>query len=223
MQASAEHVQYQLPNEHSRVEFLLEAIQRSDPGLQAAMASLKTDNGLEGMRNNFEASAAHLLPYDPVAKKRSSGYKRGSTQISSLMEASNATTKKPIIGETGVHLHYQNNSEYRTLNQEQKDELREWRADNPNSPKSGYKKPRNEPSKKPKSFMKKQVASLVEAELKRAAKSETQESSEEQYIMSMVEAAVTKTLNQQCDPKPQAKPTVTLKSICKNAKNHGSS
>ena len=37
------------------------------------MASIKTDNGLEGMRNNFEATAAHLLPYDPVAKKRSSG------------------------------------------------------------------------------------------------------------------------------------------------------
>ena len=69
MQASAEHVQYQLPNEHSRVGFLLEAIQCSNPGLQPAMASIKTDNGLERMRNNFEATAAHLLPYDPVAKK----------------------------------------------------------------------------------------------------------------------------------------------------------
>ena len=64
MQASAEHVQYQLP------------IQFSDPRLEAAMASIKTDNGLEGMRNNFEATAAHLWPYDPVAKKRSSGQKR---------------------------------------------------------------------------------------------------------------------------------------------------
>ena len=40
MQASAEHVQYQLPNEHSRVGSLLEAIQRSDPGLQAPMATI---------------------------------------------------------------------------------------------------------------------------------------------------------------------------------------
>ena len=69
MQASAEHVQYQLPNEDPRVGFLLEAIQCCDPGFQAAMASIKADNGLEGMRNNFEATAAHLLPYDPVAKK----------------------------------------------------------------------------------------------------------------------------------------------------------
>ena len=83
MKASAEHVQYQLPNKHSRVGFLLEAIQCSDTGLQAAMASFKTDNGPEGMRNNFEATAAHLLPYGPVAKKSSGGQKRGSAQISS--------------------------------------------------------------------------------------------------------------------------------------------
>ena len=101
MQASAEHMQYQLPNEHSRVGFLLEAIQCSDPGLEAAMTNIKTDNGPRGMINNFEATAAHLLPYDPVAKKRSSGYKRSSTQISSHMEFSDATTKKPSIGKTG--------------------------------------------------------------------------------------------------------------------------
>ena len=90
--------------ECSRVSSLLEAIQCSDPGLQAATASFKTDNGPEGMRNNFVATAEHLLPYDPEAKKRTSGYKRGSTQISSLMEDSDATTKKPSIGKTGVHL-----------------------------------------------------------------------------------------------------------------------
>ena len=135
------------------------------------------------------------------------------------MDVSHVTRKKPSIGETGVHLCYHKNSEYRTLNQEQKDELREWRVNNPNTPKAGAKTSRHEPSKKPKSFMKKQVVSLVEAELKRAAKSEAQESDEEQYkyIMSMVEAAVTKTLNQQSDPKSQVKPKVTLKSILKNA------
>ena len=140
MQASTEHVQYQLPNEHSRVGFLLEAIQCSDPELQAALASIKTDNGLEGMRNNFEATAAHLLPYDPVAKKRSSGQKRCSAQISSVVDTSNATMKKPSIGKTGVHLRYYKTAEYRNLNREQKDELREWRSDNPNISKAGLKK-----------------------------------------------------------------------------------
>ena len=165
MQASAEHVQYQLPNEHSRVGFLLEAIQCSDPGLQAAMASIKTDNGLEGMRNNFEATAAHLLPYDPVAEKRSSGQKRGSAQISSVMDTSNATIKKPSIGKTGDNLHYYKTGEYRNLTREQKDELREWRVNNPNISKAGSKKAKKEMPKKPKPSMKKQVASLVEAAL----------------------------------------------------------
>ena len=56
------------------------------------MASIKSDNGLEGMRNNFQATAAHLMPYDPVAEKRSGGQKRGSAQISSVMDPSPATT-----------------------------------------------------------------------------------------------------------------------------------
>ena len=45
MSACAEHVQYQLPNECSRVGFLIDAIQCADAGLQATMASVKTDNG----------------------------------------------------------------------------------------------------------------------------------------------------------------------------------
>ena len=69
MLACAEHVQYQLPNEHSHIGFLLDAIQCADARLQAAMASVKTDNGLDGIHNHFEQAAAHLLPYNPVAKK----------------------------------------------------------------------------------------------------------------------------------------------------------
>ena len=217
MQASAEHVQYQLSNEHSRVGFLLEVIQCSDPGLQAAMASIKADNGLEGMRNNFEATAAHLLPYDPVAKKR------GSAQISSVMDPSPTTTKKPSIGKTGVHLHYYKSGEYRNLTNEQKEELKEWRANNPNTFKAGSKKAKKEAPKKSKSSMKKQAASLVEAALNKSVKCDDQVNDEEMYIMSMVQAAVTKTLNQKNDQQSQDKPNVSLKSILKQAKNNGSS
>ena len=73
MSACAEHVQYQLPNEHSHVGFLIDAIQCADTGLQAAMASVKTDNGSHGLRNNFERAVSLLLPHDPVAKKRATG------------------------------------------------------------------------------------------------------------------------------------------------------
>ena len=69
MSACTEHIQYQLPNEHSHVGLLIDAIQCADAGLQATMASVKTDNGRYGLRYNLERAVAHLLPYDPVAKK----------------------------------------------------------------------------------------------------------------------------------------------------------
>ena len=44
MQRCAEHIAYQLPNELTRVGYLREGIQCSNPGLQAAMASMRTAN-----------------------------------------------------------------------------------------------------------------------------------------------------------------------------------
>ena len=70
MQQCAEHVSYQLRSKHTRVGYLLEGIQCSDAGVQAAMASVRMDNSADGMRNYFEKAEAHLLPYNPVAKKR---------------------------------------------------------------------------------------------------------------------------------------------------------
>ena len=69
MQQCAEHVEYQLSNSLTQVSYLLDGIQCSHAGLQVAMASVRTDDGPQGMRNNFESAAVHLLPYDPVAKK----------------------------------------------------------------------------------------------------------------------------------------------------------
>ena len=49
LEQCAEHVTFQLPNPHSRVGYLLDAIQTLDAGLQAAMASIRTDNDANGM------------------------------------------------------------------------------------------------------------------------------------------------------------------------------
>ena len=118
MQQCAEHITYQLSNELTRVGYLLERIQCSDPGLQAAMASMRMDDGVNGMRSDFEKAAAHLLPYGPVARKQTAGTKRPAANILdtrgvhganvSAIEVSEATTKdrKASIGKTGVHLRY---------------------------------------------------------------------------------------------------------------------
>jgi hypothetical protein len=127
LQAASEHVTYQLPNKHSRVGFLLTAIQCGHAGLQAAMASIKTDQAPTGMINDFEATASHLLPYDPVMKKRTDrSNKRESADISSMngeqANISSFGTKKGI-GKSGVHLRYHNNTEYNKLNEHEKYEL----------------------------------------------------------------------------------------------------
>ena len=111
MQKAAEHVTYQIPNLHSQVGYLLDAIQCSDAGLQATMANiLKTNQA--GLRNGFEATASFLLPYDPVQKKRNGhGTKRGPADISdatgeeAYVNISSFGTKKGN-GSSGVPLQY---------------------------------------------------------------------------------------------------------------------
>jgi hypothetical protein len=85
MEDCAENFQYQLPNQHSRVGFLLDAIQNNDAGLQAAIASARTNDSPKGKSNDFEAAVTQLLAYDPVAKKRLRGTKRGAGMMSSVM------------------------------------------------------------------------------------------------------------------------------------------
>jgi hypothetical protein len=128
MQQCAEHVTFQLPTEHTRVGYLLDAIQTSDAGLQAAIAAVKTDDKPSGKRNHFEKMASYIVPYDPVTKKRQTGGKQ-TTNISGVDggEVSSGFGSKQGIGKIGVHLRYHNKQEYSELPVEQCDELREWR------------------------------------------------------------------------------------------------
>jgi hypothetical protein len=193
MQAAAEHITYQLPNEHSRVGYLLDAIQCSDAGLQAAMASIKTDQDPDGLRNNFESAATHLLPYDPVQKKRSdhAGGKRGAADISDVTHEEadiSAFGAKKGIGKTGVHLRYHPSNEYQKLTNDQKNELREWRES------TGGDKKRKHPNQKTqqrnvKFKSDKAIAAAVEKKvnerLKAAEQTKVQGDEAEAYIMSI--------------------------------------
>ena len=102
----AEHVQFQLPNEYTRVGYLLDAIECSDAPLQAAMALVRNDTAATGKRNDFESAAAFLLPHDPVAKKRQT--KRPHADIASV----ETTKMKSGIGSTGVEFRYHTYAEY---------------------------------------------------------------------------------------------------------------
>ena len=116
---------------------------------------------------------------------------RGTSYAASIKPFTRATDGRGAW-KTGVHLRYYKTGEYRNLTNEQKEELKEWRANNPNTFKAGSKKAKKENPKKSKQSMKKQVASLVEAALNKSVKFDDQVNDEEKYIMSMVQAAVTK-------------------------------
>jgi hypothetical protein len=127
MTAFAQHVAYQLPNEHTRVGYLIDSIKNNNAGLQAALGAIRNGKGPTEMRSNFEDAVAHLLPMDPVAKRRSAGVKRGSADISDTTADIAGFGAKPRLHKTGVHLWYYKDDEYHKLNEDQQDELREWR------------------------------------------------------------------------------------------------
>ena len=78
------HVDYQLPDKHSRVGFLLNAIENDDAVLQAAMTNVKDDTGSRGKRNEFERVSVHVLPKDLVIKRRTNAEKRNYSEISEM-------------------------------------------------------------------------------------------------------------------------------------------
>jgi hypothetical protein len=139
MQQCAEHVTFQLPTEHTRVGFFLDAIQISDAGLQAAIVAVKTDNKPAGKRNNFEKMASYIVPYDPVNKKRQTGSGQLTSNISATEEVSSMFGSKVGIGKTGIHLRYHTKEEYDDLPVEKRTELHEWRRTTNPKKKGGAK------------------------------------------------------------------------------------
>ena len=141
MQACTTHVAFQLPNEFTRVGYLLDGIECNDPQLQAAIANIYDDVGTTaapGKRSNFEAASAYLLPKDPVTKRRNTAETgRANANIGSTTvvdgegeESSRKRkfSKKKGTGSTGVALRYHKPDEYNKLTHEQRKELQEWRA-----------------------------------------------------------------------------------------------
>jgi hypothetical protein len=68
LEEASEHVNFQLPTEHTRVGYLMDNIVNSDPDLCAAISSIRMN--ANGMRTNFEAAVSFMLPVDPYSKKK---------------------------------------------------------------------------------------------------------------------------------------------------------
>ena len=67
LQRCADHIALEVPNEHTRVRYLLDNLKECpDKDVTAAIAAIRLDNNAGGMRNDFERAVAFLLPTDPT-------------------------------------------------------------------------------------------------------------------------------------------------------------
>ena len=161
----------------------------------------------------------------------------GSYQISEVeaeADVSSTTNTKPSIGKTGVHLRWHKGEEYKLLTKPQRDELWQWREDNPNHPdakppgKGKGNKSKGRGTKR--EYSKKQISSLVNKRVKfELAKKEDkkkEEEGEQAMIMSLIQAIknnpslTANTSSVGANEQPAANSTEsTLRSILKKAKN----
>ena len=125
--ACAEHIQYELPNKFSWVAFLLDNIQCSTAQLQATMASICPDNGPNDKWSDFEASTAHCLLYDPVAKQHAT-VKWMNAKISDNTGDNKVQVTISAFGTKALYRQGGSPSqhEFKKLMEEQKEELTKW-------------------------------------------------------------------------------------------------
>ena len=117
LESAAEHVDFQLPSEHSRVGYILDNVTNSDPDLRAALASVRAN--VNNMRSDFEATVTFILPVCPYSKGRTS-------HRQPIAQVSEATLKGRDDGKSGVEFRWHTKEEYRRLSTEQKKELWQW-------------------------------------------------------------------------------------------------
>jgi hypothetical protein len=172
--------------------------------------------------------AAHLLPYDSVAKKHQATGKCSAAMISGANASEEGTTmpQKDGVSKTGVHFRFHMSPEYEKLTDEQRIELREWR--------DKEKVKGRKFSKDMKSTKKKKSSKKGGKNLKTGATKPTDDDANakvQSYIASLVKEQVDKQLDaamkdQETDKKPAAQALMpkkatfsALRLILKKAKN----
>ena len=116
MTRASQHVDYELPNEHTRVGRLIKSITSKDPAIVSAITHIQ---GSTEQRNDFETAAEFLLLTAPSSSNASNVHR-----ISAVNKASNGGKKGP---QTGVELRYYTKKEYSRLSTAEKKELQQLR------------------------------------------------------------------------------------------------
>lgn len=122
---ASQFVQYEVPNEHTRVTRLIKSITSKDAAILAAIAFIQ---GTAAKRDDFESAADYLLLTAPTPKDIERSYRVSALAYNGGSgDDNNQGGKKKDIGKTGVEFRYYKRAEYEKLNGKQKAELHEWR------------------------------------------------------------------------------------------------
>ena len=129
MSRASEQITYNPPNETSRVRYLLQSIETSDPTVCSAKTTIQADGT---MKNDFEAAADFLIVTAPVTKHQNNQnhnvsavnfQKKGGNKNSNKWNRKGGKRGKVDTGpKTGVELRYYQPGEWRRLTQDQRDE-----------------------------------------------------------------------------------------------------
>lgn len=168
LQRCAENVQVEIPNERTRVGYVIDNIENNDSLVQAAIAAVKLDDGPTGLRNDFEAAVAYLLPVDPVKKKQK---KRPNAEISAANATNKGSLKTSKGPKTGVELRYYAPKEFAKLSTEEISELKELR--NASKKSGGTDKSSNKKNAKFRASVVKAVTKQIREEEEEKAQEQT--------------------------------------------------
>ncbi len=126
----AEHIPVEIPNDRSRVTYLLDSFKTIDPSVLAAMAAECQDDA--DKRVNFENAFTFLAPSCPVLVKAA---KMGRVSFEANVSGAaggrphqgglGGDREKPGRGTTEIALCYHKFEEFKNLSKEQQDELTE--------------------------------------------------------------------------------------------------
>jgi hypothetical protein len=112
----AQHITVTAPDASQRVEYLIDSINCPDSTLQAAIGLIRSD--VNGMRADFELAANALIEVDPFRRQQRQPSKPNA-QVSAIDFGSGR-------GDSGVDLRWHTPNEFRSLNQDQRNELVAW-------------------------------------------------------------------------------------------------
>ena len=123
MMRASDYMTYVPPNEHARVQRLLNSIVSTDIKVISAVTTILADTA---KRNDFEEAADFLLLAAPVSVTD----ENMSHNISAVNEENKTGFEISPMGKTGIAMRYYPYPEYKALSDEQRQELSEWSKNN---------------------------------------------------------------------------------------------